>query len=117
MDAISAGSAMLDGAQPDHGQLLLGRLGLVEGRVVRLDHEQLGATVDRVAHQSVVGDLEADHIADRAGPTRSTPGRGPAMKSVGTRSTLVIRRGERADRHVLRERHGMPLDVASRRAR
>ena len=55
---------MLDGAQPGHRQLLLGLPGAVVGRVVGLHHQHLGAAVDDVAHQPVVGDLEADHVTD-----------------------------------------------------
>ena len=64
--------AVLDRPQPHHGQLLAG-LGHVEGGVVGLHHQQLRAAGDGVADHLVVGDLEADHVAEHAPARRAAP--------------------------------------------
>ena len=92
---MRASPAVLDGPQPDHGQLL-GALGLVEGRVVGLHHQQLRAAVDGVADQVVVGDLEADHVAEHAaGAEGPEDHRGGARDEVGADQVDLV--GDRAD--------------------
>ena len=82
-------------------------------RVVRLHDEQLRPTGDGVAHDVVVGDLEADHVTDGDRPdVQHARRRCRRTKSVRTRSTLsVISRANDAHRHVLGERHRVLLDV------
>ena len=111
------GPAVLDGAQPGHRQLLVRLPGAVVRRVVGLHDEHLGAAADDVADQPVVGDLEADDVADPGRPDGQVAG------SVGRREVardLVEPRDQAgqlgAERDVLAERHRVPLDVALARA-
>ena len=57
-------AAVLDGAQPAHGQLLLGLAAPTEGRVVGLHDQQPAPSGHDVAHQPVVGHLEADDVTE-----------------------------------------------------
>ena len=67
--------AVLDGAQPGHGQLLHGLVGVAERRVVGLHDQQVARRLHDVADQPVVGHLEADDVGDRRLPIGSVAGR------------------------------------------
>ncbi|MDQ1483683.1 MAG: hypothetical protein QOF35_1759, partial [Actinomycetota bacterium] len=53
-------TAVLDGANSRDGELLDGLVRIAERGVVGLDQQNVGPVVDGVAHQGVVGHLEAD---------------------------------------------------------
>src|SRR4029078_13081820 len=104
-------TAVLDRAQLHHGQLL-GGLGAVEGGVVGLYRQNLGAPVDGVADDAVVGDLEADHVTDGGRPDPQHP-RLVAGDEVGRDPGDLggHHPGDTAQRHVLGEGHRVALDV------
>jgi hypothetical protein len=104
---------VLDGAQTRHRQLLLRLSGAVVRRVVRLYHQHPCPLVDDVAHDSVVGDLEADHITDPDWTDVQHSGSRPRVEvprdlvEPGDDAAELVPEGD-----VLAERDGVALDVA-----
>jgi hypothetical protein len=106
-------SAVLDRPQSRHGQLLLRLARPVIGRVVGLHHQHAGSLVDDVANDSVVGDLEADHITHPRPTEVQHTGAWPRgevprdLVQAGDESAELV-----AERDVLPERDRVTLDVA-----
>ncbi len=108
--------AVLDRPQPAHRQLLPG-LVAAPNVALLVCTTISSAPFATSSDQPVVRDLEADHVADLAGPTCRLPGRSPADEvALDQVDVLADQPGDRAQRDVLGERHRVPLDVALPRA-
>jgi hypothetical protein len=105
-------AAVLDRPQPHHCELL-GRLGDVERRVVGLHGEDLPAGGHGVADDAVVGDLEADHVADPGRPELQHAGP-VAGHEVGAHQVDLVGdlARDRPERMYSANGTGMLLDVA-----
>ena len=109
---------MLDRPHPAHRLLLVGLVGVAEGRVVGLHDQHLRAAVDDVPDQVVVDDLEADDVADVDPGDVQVAGRVAGQEGAAHQVDLVGEDPEeRPVRHVLAERQRVPLGVGLRPAR
>ncbi len=103
---------MLDCPQPGHGELLRGLVGAAKVGVIGLHYDRTATVGYRVMHDTVVGHLKADDIADCYGPEPQNPRPVSCHLVIGNERESLDELGQyRAHRHILTKRHWVTLDV------